>query len=70
MIIKACLECNCHKVKQAEEGQSSYCGKERCWAVFTNCITQKAVERFLSEECGMTDGFPNTLYSNSMRCNT
>ena len=70
MIIKACLECNYHKVKKAEEEQSSYCGKESCWAVFSNCVAQKAMDRFLSEECGMTEGFPNIHYSKAMQGNT
>jgi hypothetical protein len=39
-----------------DDGRSSYCGKEGCWAVYTNCVTQKAVERFLIEECRMNEG--------------
>jgi len=50
MIIRSCLDCKFHKIRHGEEYQSSYCGKEGCWAVYTNCITQKAVEQFLNEE--------------------
>jgi hypothetical protein len=56
VIIKSCLECKFHKMRSEDEGGSSYCVKEGCWAVYTNCITQKAVELFLIEECRRTDG--------------
>lgn len=56
MLVKTCLECKFHKLRNEEEGRSSYCGKEGCWAVYTNCVTQKAVERFLIEECRMNEG--------------
>jgi len=58
MIIKSCLECKFHKIRSEDEGQSSYCSKERCWAIYTHCITQMALERFLVEECRVTDGSP------------
>jgi hypothetical protein len=51
MLIKTCFECKYHKVKSDEDIQKSYCRKESCWSALTNCITQKAVERFLIEEC-------------------
>lgn len=62
MLIKTCLECKFHKIRSEDVGQSSYCGKEGCWAVYTNCITQKAVERFLCEEC-RTNQDPAKLYA-------
>ena len=51
MIIKTCSQCQFHEVKEEEEKQMSYCRKENCWAELTDCITKKAVERFLNEEC-------------------
>jgi hypothetical protein len=59
MIIKSCLECKFHKIRSEDEDQSSYCSKESCWAVYTNCITQKALERFLKEECRFPESFLN-----------
>ena len=50
MLIKACLQCEFHKIKEDEEGQTSYCKKEHCWAQLTKCIASKALERFLHEE--------------------
>jgi hypothetical protein len=50
MLIKACFECKFHRIKSDDDEQKSYCGKECCWSVLTNCITQKAIERFLIEE--------------------
>ena len=50
MLIKTCSHCQFHEVKKEEEAQISYCRKENCWAELTDCITKKAVERFLKEE--------------------
>ncbi len=50
MLIKACLKCKFHEIKQQEELQMSYCRKESCWAEYSDCITLKALERFLNEE--------------------
>jgi len=55
MLIKTCFDCKYHKAKADEDMQKSYCRKECCWSVLTNCITQKAVERFLIEECRVND---------------
>jgi hypothetical protein len=56
MLIKTCFSCTFHKVKEDEEMQASFCRKEGCWSAHTDCITQKAVERFLIEECRISDG--------------
>ncbi len=55
MLIRACFKCKFHKVKQCEEAPMSYCQKECCWARFSKCITTKAVERFLNEECVISE---------------
>ena len=55
MLIKACLQCQFHKIKEGEEGQKSYCKKEQCWAHLTKCIATKAIERFLHEEFVISD---------------
>jgi len=62
MLIKSCFDCKFHKVRDEDGSQSSYCGKESCWSVYTGCITQKAVERFLIEEGRTTDG---SIYLNA-----
>ena len=55
MLIKACLKCEFHEIKQGEEAQMSYCRKECCWSRYSDCIALKAVERFLNEECIISD---------------
>ena len=57
MLIKTCFNCNYHEVKSDEDIHSSYCRKECCWSALTNCITQKAVERFLVEEYRITNSY-------------
>jgi len=59
MLIKTCFNCGFHKVKEDEKMQTSYCKKERCWSAHTHCITQKALERFLKEECRFPEGLLN-----------
>ena len=54
MLIKTCSQCQFHEVKK-EEAQMSYCRKENCWAELTDCITKKAVERFLNGEYVTSD---------------
>ncbi len=50
MLIKTCLACSHHRVKNADEGELSYCSKENCWSVYSDCITRKAVEKFLRDD--------------------
>lgn len=50
MIIRSCTNCRFHEVREGEEGETSYCKKEYCWAQYSDCIIQKALDRFLKEE--------------------
>jgi len=51
MLIKVCFKCEFHEIKQEEEAQRSYCQKEYCWSEYSDCLAVKALERFLNEEC-------------------
>jgi len=50
MVIKSCFLCDFHEIKQDENGDMSYCGKENCWSHFSKCIAKKALTRFLEQE--------------------
>jgi hypothetical protein len=50
MVIKSCLSCRFHEVKQDEKESNSYCRKENCWSEFSKCIMKKALHRFLVQE--------------------
>ena len=50
MLIRACFDCEFHKIKQEERAQMSYCGKDNCWSAYSDCITLKALDRFLKDE--------------------
>jgi len=50
MLIRACFKCKFHEIKQGEEVRASYCKKESCWSEYSDCITLKALERFLKDE--------------------
>jgi hypothetical protein len=49
MLIRVCLYCKFHEIKQEEK--NSYCRKEDCWSQYSKCVLMKAMDRFLNEEC-------------------
>jgi hypothetical protein len=57
MIIKSCLECNYHVIREDGRELTSYCGRENCWSRFSKCIDMKALERFLKQESTDYDCF-------------
>jgi hypothetical protein len=48
MLISACFLCRYHKLR-TEEYKRSYCQKEYCRTEFSDCMSIKASEYFLSE---------------------
>ncbi len=50
MVIKSCMQCEFHNIKEGEEGTESHCGKENCWSKFSKCVSKKALTRFLDQE--------------------
>jgi len=57
MLIKTCLPCKYHVIKVEDHEPTSHCGKENCWARYSKCILNKALERYLKEESSLTDRF-------------
>ncbi len=55
MIIKSCLSCGYHEMKQDGMEETSHCRKENCWSRYSKCILGKALERFLKEESARQD---------------
>jgi hypothetical protein len=50
MIIKFCLGCKYHMIREEGRERTSYCARENCWSRFSRCIDTKALERFLKQE--------------------
>ncbi len=50
MIIKACLKCKFHEIKQDGKEEASHCRRENCWSRYSKCVLAKALEKFLKEE--------------------
>jgi len=48
MIIKTCIGCRYHLVKDNEDTQRSYCRKEALWSIYTKCIKQTALDILIS----------------------
>lgn len=55
MIIKACLECKFHEIKQDGKEEASHCRRENCWSRYSKCVLAKALEKFLKEESSRHD---------------
>ncbi len=50
MILRSCLKCEFHEVRETEEGKMSHCTKENCWARYSKCVSIRALDRFLDQE--------------------
>jgi hypothetical protein len=48
--LKICFKCPYHLIKDDSGERISYCRKEGCFPVYTKCIANQALERFLSQE--------------------
>ncbi len=55
MIIKACLSCQYHEMKEDGKEETSHCRKENCWSRYSKCVLGKALEKFLKEESSRCD---------------
>ena len=49
MILSYCKHCEHHSIVEIEDHKHSRCLKENCLAVYSKCLAQKAVEKFLCE---------------------
>jgi len=61
MIIKSCLSCEYHEMKQDGKEETSHCRKENCWSRYSKCVLGKALERFLKEESSRDNRSYSTL---------
>jgi hypothetical protein len=50
MLIKTCLDCKFHEVKEEGGERISRCLKENCYAQYSKCVAGKALDRFLEQE--------------------
>ena len=50
MILKTCLSCKFHEIRDADNGQKSRCRRENCWSEFSKCIAKRALEEFLNQD--------------------
>ena len=47
MILSYCKHCEYHSLVEIESQSHSRCLKENCLAMYSKCLTDKAVEKFL-----------------------
>jgi hypothetical protein len=50
-VVRSCMMCPSHQVRDEEGVPSSHCSKENCWARFSKCLRYRALEAFLAKEC-------------------
>ena len=49
MILSYCKHCEHHSTVEIEGHMHSRCLKENCLVIYSKCLTEKAIERFLHE---------------------
>ncbi len=49
MILSYCKHCAHHSTVEIEDQTHSRCLKENCLVIYSKCLTEKAVEKFLRE---------------------
>jgi hypothetical protein len=50
MILRSCLSCSFHEIREEPAGRQSYCNKENCWSQYSKCVATRAIERYLQHE--------------------
>jgi hypothetical protein len=50
MVIHWCQNCKYHETRESDLGRMSHCRKENCWARYSKCLNQHAMEYYLAHE--------------------
>jgi len=61
MLIRSCLICKHHEFKLVDNERMSYCQKENCYSRYSKCVANKALNRFLEQECREPDRSYSTI---------
>jgi hypothetical protein len=61
MLIKSCLPCKFHEIKQGEKEKMSHCLRENCYSRYSKCVAEKALNRFLEQESLRSEFLFSTL---------
>ena len=54
MIVSYCKHCEHHEIVLIEECEHSRCLKENCLCIYTKCLTEAAVGKFICEDQSKT----------------
>jgi hypothetical protein len=49
MVIKSCIRCEFHEIKENEKVKISYCRRENCYSRFSKCVSTKALKWYLEQ---------------------
>jgi len=50
MLLQCCISCKFHIINIEDDRETSFCSKENCWARYSRCVAQKALEHFIRNE--------------------
>ena len=50
MLIKSCMTCKFHEIREEGSEKKSRCIKENCYSEFSKCIAMRALHQFLDDE--------------------
>ncbi len=67
MLIRSCINCKFHEIRQQGEDKTSHCLRENCYARYSKCVAAKALNWFLEQETSKSDRpFSAAVFSASM----
>ncbi len=61
MIIKTCLQCKFHEIRENGNSKTVYCSRENCFSQYSKCISKKALEWYLRMESSNDERPPSYL---------
>jgi len=61
MLIRTCLYCKFHEIREHEGSKTVFCSMENCFSQYSKCISKKALEWCLRVESSNDERPPSFL---------
>ncbi len=53
MLLSICKTCKNHEVREDSNGRRSFCQKENCWSMYSQCINKQAINEYMAKQDSM-----------------
>jgi len=50
MILTMCKICENHETREDSNGWKSFCQKENCWSMYSQCINKQAINEYMAKQ--------------------